>query len=64
MADGEATLKLVMKSHTVCWGPDGKIKWEADTVPIEVVVGTVEILGMIPAFQISTAQIISGREHF
>ncbi len=63
-AQGEAACKLVVKSHTVCRGPDGRIKWEADTVPIEVKMGTHTVLGVQPKFQIDTNQIKTGREHF
>ncbi len=60
----EAACKLVVKSHTVCRGPDGKIKWEADTVPVEVRMGTHTVLGVQPKFSISTSDIHTGREHF
>ncbi len=62
--EDESAVKLVVTSHTVCRGPDGKIKWAADTVPIEVRMGTHTVLGVQPKFQISTHDIKTGREHF
>lgn len=38
-ADAPKGLHLVVKSHTICRGPDGVIKWEADTVPIHLPIG-------------------------
>lgn len=63
-AEDEAAVKLVVKSHTVCRGTDGHIKWEADTVPLEVRMGTHTVLGVQPKFQIGTNDIKTGREHF
>ncbi len=63
-SSGSDGLKLVVKSHTVCRGPDGRVKWESDTVPIEVPLGTYEVMGVVPRFQIDTAMIRTGREHF
>jgi hypothetical protein len=56
--------KLVLTTHTVCRDPDGKIKWEADTKPLELPVTTYEVLGVTPRFQMTTAQIKTGKEHF
>ncbi len=63
-SQGEAACKLVVKSHSICRDADGKIKWEADTVPIEVPMGTHTVLGVQPKFSISTSDIHTGREHF
>lgn len=30
----EPELRLVVRAHTVCTGPDGAVKWEADTEPV------------------------------
>ena len=56
--------RLVLNTHTVCRGPDGKVKWEADTVPVEIPVNTVEVMGCSPTLQITTGEIKTGREHF
>lgn len=61
----EAPMKLVLNSHTVCRGPDGEVKWEADTVPQELEMGTYNFVGHgIPPFQLDTAKIKTGKEHF
>ncbi len=57
-------MKLMLNSHTVCRDKDGNIKWEADTVPLELEMGTFEVMGVNPKFQISTSDIKTGKEHF
>lgn len=61
----EPPTKLVLNSHTVCRGPDGTIKWEADTIPVEIPTGAFDFCGNgIPPFQLDTTRIKTGREHF
>lgn len=63
-AEPEPPVGLVLKTHTVCRGPDGKVKWEADTEEVPLPMGTFEVMGVNPAFQLSTDRIRTGREHF
>lgn len=61
----EAPMKLVLNSHTVCRDENGKVKWESETEPQELQMGTYNFIGHgIPPFRLDTDKIKTGREHF